>query len=116
MSATPVIIDRDDTAGCNRHRYYYTRVAETGGRVVRAHVTRDSYLEQCTATVAVLADDMTWTHLAAEDPNRWVHDTPHPPPVIHAATELGPLVEHLLRRAAEILAPTTTGTPAHTSR
>jgi hypothetical protein len=51
---------------------------------------------------------MTWTHLADEAPNNWVHDTPSPSPMVHAATELGPLADRLVHRAAEILAPPTT--------
>ncbi|MGH3630603.1 MAG: hypothetical protein ACRDRL_24585 [Sciscionella sp.] len=56
----------------------------------------------------VLAADMTWTHLADEAPNNWVHDTPSPSPTVHAATELGALADRLVHRAADILSPPTT--------
>lgn len=42
MITTPVIITRDETAGSARQNYHFTRVVETSGRIVRAHVVRDS--------------------------------------------------------------------------
>jgi hypothetical protein len=106
----PTITERDETAEVTQHDYRYTRVVETAGRVVRVRVRRDNYPHQSFAVAEVLADDMTWTHLAAEAPNNWVHTTPRPTPMIHAATQLGEIAEHLVNRAAEILVPPPTTT------
>jgi hypothetical protein len=100
----PVIIERDESAGVTQDDYEYTRVVETAGRIVRVRVRRNYYPHQSYAVAEVLADDMTWTQLAVEPRNNWVHDTPRPCPMIHAASELGATADHLVHRAAEILA------------
>ena len=101
---TAIMIDRDEAAGATAHRYHHTRVVEIAGRIVRARVERDFYLDQSLAVAEVLNDHTTWTSLAADAPNNWWHDTPAPGLDIHAAGILGPLTERLLHRAAAILA------------
>jgi hypothetical protein len=101
---TATMTDRDEAAGANAHRYHHTRVVELAGRIVRARVERDHYLNQSLAVAEVLNDRMTWTCLASDAPGNWWHDTAAPGLDIHADAILGPLTERLLCRAAEILA------------
>lgn len=74
------------------------------GRRVRAMVRRDTYQRQSVAAAHVLADDMTWTHLATAWPDTWFNDTP-PPSEDHVdpVLTLGPVAMNLLDRAAAIL-------------
>ncbi|WP_162830311.1 hypothetical protein [Amycolatopsis palatopharyngis] len=44
-----------------------------GGRI-----QRDFYRAQSCAVAEVLADDMTWTHLAADEPINWIDATTLP--------------------------------------
>lgn len=108
MTTTPTIDIRDESAGSRGQSYHLARVAQTCGRIVRARVHRDYYLHQSTATVEVLADDMTWTNLADAAPDTWVHGTPPPAPNLHPVAELDHVVGELLDRAARILAPIAT--------
>jgi hypothetical protein len=99
------MFERDEHGAASAQRYTYIRVVEIAGRIVRARVVRDYYPQHCLAAVEVLADDMTWTRIAENAPNNWVHDTPRPSATVavHAATELGAVAERLLCRAAAIL-------------
>ena len=112
MTTTAAIIDRDEAAGTTPNRYHHTRTVEIAGRLVRAHVERDYYLNQSHSVAEVLNDQMTWTSLAADAPSDWWHNTPTPGPDIHDPTRfLSPVTERLLQRAAAILAsPPTTRT------
>jgi hypothetical protein len=103
--STAAITDLDESAGITRGRYHYTRVVSIAGRTVRARIQRDFYPQQSCAVAEVLAEDMTWTHLADDPPSNWIDNTPPPSPMIHAATELGPVAARLIGRATEILAP-----------
>jgi hypothetical protein len=103
MPAT--MIELDESAGATENRYHYTRVVQIAGRTVRTRIQRDYYVRQSFAVVEVLANDMTWTHLADDAPGNWHATTPTPNPTVHAATELSELADQLAHRAAEILAP-----------
>lgn len=101
------MITRDERSGGTRNAYHYVRIVEFDGRVVRAMVRRDSYAQQSHAVAQVLNDEMTWTNLAAEDPNDWWPGTPLPyNEAVDAAIVLGPVAERLLNRAATILTST----------
>lgn len=105
---TTTITARDHASGVDRHRYHHTRVVETCGCIVRVRVVRDSYSQQSCAVAEVLADNLTWTHLADDAASNWWHNTPPPSLAVHAETELGDIADRLVRRAAEILAPPVT--------
>jgi len=60
----------EETAEVAKYRYHYTRVVETIGRVVRVRIERGVRPSQSHAVAEVLADTMTWTHLAHEVPTR----------------------------------------------
>ncbi|GAA4898162.1 hypothetical protein [Streptomonospora salina] len=95
----------DETTGYDRTQSYsYTRVADLGGRRVRARIHRDYYPVQSHAVAEVLSDARTWTHLAQADPSGWHADTPDPPSGVDARRELAPLADRLIDRAAAILA------------
>ncbi len=98
------IVELDESATCNQHRYTYTRIARIGGYRIRARVERDFYPFQSGAVAEVLATDRTWTHLATYDPEEWIDATTMPNRGgVHCATELGEIAEVLLNRAASIL-------------
>ncbi len=102
--AAPRVTELDEGASCDKHRYSYTRIVRIGGHRVRAHIQRDFYDFQSYAVAEVLADNMTWTHLATNDPVNWIYNTPSPTQgPIHCATELGHLADILINRAAAIL-------------
>ncbi|MFE0025475.1 hypothetical protein [Amycolatopsis sp. NPDC059021] len=108
MNATtptpPRVVDLDESATCDQHRYTYTRVVRIGDHRVRVHVRRDNYLMQSHAVAEVLAATMTWTHLAAADAVTWFDATALPGrEPVHCATELGPIADTLIQRAAAIL-------------
>lgn len=94
----------DECADADRHRYSYDRVIKIGERRVRARVRRDFYQQQSAATVEVLADDMTWTHLATEPTATWFHDTASPGTIpVDVRAELGDITDLLIGRATAIL-------------
>lgn len=101
-------IDLDDTCTWNKHAYSYARIIRIGDHRVRARVTRNYYEHHSDAVVEVLADDMTWTHLATAPTADW-HPRTRPTTdyrngPIDVITELGETVENLLNRATAILA------------
>lgn len=106
-NATPAarrVTELDEGASCERHRYSYSRIVRMGGHRVRARIERDFYAFQSCAVAEVLADNMTWTHLATDDPANWIDATTPPGQgPIHCATELGHLADTLINRAATIL-------------
>ncbi|EHR53428.1 hypothetical protein SacmaDRAFT_5278 [Saccharomonospora marina XMU15] len=98
------ITELDHSTSCDQHRYRYSRIVRLGRHRVRARIQRDFYSTQSCAVAEVLADNMTWTLLATDDPNNWIDDTTPPGQgPIHCATELGPLADTLINRAAAIL-------------
>jgi hypothetical protein len=113
-SAPVEMSERDEHGAASAQEYSYSRVVEIAGHIVRARVIRDHYPQQCLAAAEVLADDMTWTRIAENAPNNWVHDTPRPSSTValHAATELGAVAEELLCRAAAILTPPPSASPS----
>jgi hypothetical protein len=100
-------IELDETADFTTKGYEYARIVKIGSYRVRARARRDSYDFQSHAVVEVLADDMTWTHLASEPTTQWFSGTRPPADYrrapIDVVAELGDLVEHLLNRGAAIL-------------
>lgn len=102
--ATTTHRELDECANADRHHYSYDRVVKIGERRVRACVRCDFYPQQSNATVEVLADDMTWTHLATEPTTAWFHDTPPPGTVVFdVRAELGGITDLLIGRATAIL-------------
>lgn len=98
------ITELDHSASCDDHRYSYSCIVRLGGHRVRARIQRDFYRAQSCAVAEVLADDMTWTCLATDDPINWIDATTPPGQgPIHCATELGHLADILINRAAAIL-------------
>ena len=98
------VTELDHSASCDPHRYSYSRIVRIGEHRVRARIQRDYYRAQSCAVAEVLADDMTWTCLAADDPVNWIDATTPPGQgSIHCATELGHLADTRINRAAAIL-------------
>ncbi|MFE5565042.1 hypothetical protein ACFQ68_08625 [Amycolatopsis japonica] len=93
----------DDSTSWDLHGYSLTRVVRNGPYRVRVQVYRDSYVFQSYAVAEVLADNMTWTPLASEDPMTWFDSTARPSGPVHVDTELGDIAENLVHRAAHIL-------------
>lgn len=103
----PDAITRDESSGGTRNGYHYARIVELNGRVVRAFVERDSYVQQSRAVVQVLNDQMNWTVLASEAPDGWWPGTPLPyNQDVDAVSVLGPIADRLLDRAVTILGGT----------
>jgi hypothetical protein len=102
---TIAITERDQTAEAHSNRYQYTRIVEIAGRIVRATIKRDFYVDYSLAYVEMINDHKSWTQLADEPAVNWWHTTPHPHPHIPAAEVLGAVTDRLLHRAADIIAP-----------
>lgn len=107
MNPMSELFTRDEQSSGTRNGYHYARIIEFNGRVVRAFVKRDSYIQQSYAVAEVLNDQMKWTNLTAEAPDDWWPGTPLPyDNDVDAAAVLGSVAERLLNRAATILAST----------
>ncbi|WP_051400200.1 hypothetical protein [Haloechinothrix halophila] len=93
----------DECADADRHRYSYDRIVKIGERRVRIRVRRDFYPQQSVAVAEVLADSMTWTHLATEPTAAWFYETALPGTAVDARAELGSITDLLIGRATAIL-------------
>lgn len=106
MNTQQRYVNLDECADLTRHHYTYSRIVKIGTRTVRAHITRDNYQEQSTATAEVLADNMTWTHLLHEPTINWFADTVPPGyrrEPIDVADQLGAIAELLIGRATAVI-------------
>jgi hypothetical protein len=94
----------DEVLSRGSHFYGYAVVVDIAGRRVRAKVERDGDEQHSVAAAHILADDMTWTLLAASSAHSWFDHTPSPrDPRLTIATALCPIARRLLDRTAAIL-------------